>query len=409
MRQKYTDEQVKRFQDCMTKSHGKTNNRLSMDLIELTDASNEDVVRLCSKLGKDGFYCSWDMPGHYTEQRRDAEERERNAEAVLGHKLKTYRDYRWLFRNTPIELIPDVKNTEEAYLGVQRTRTTVDVVENNIKYLIGNKVDAIVNPYNVSVLMTYRNILKTMFDNKEPNIHITEGMKNSLTKDLDWTAKQLGLRVGDDARSRYYDNGISDNKYGRATNCAWYLEKASKKTVKQVYELAGQVRAIEIIMHANIDENAPNFDNNDGSLALNYVRVSDWQDNDRVQKTIENTYRLLRDYEMLLDMGIGIYRNDHRPYPRRAEINRITSRLRAMYKKFVSAKTVEQRKDIRELLLAQLKVISNDFANSTYMFAPLKCIDEQDELFAQSKKPVKTKGVENGTKLDLNELAKQLK
>lgn len=101
--------------------------------------------------------------------------------------------------------------------------------------------------------------------------------------------------------------------------------------------------------------------------------------------------------EMLLAMGLGIKLK--RDVGWRVSNKKLNKRIQTAYKTFIKAKTVDDRKSMRKLLLDQANIIINDFmgGSDTFECVMLNCVDKQDEDFEKNMsnavdiKPIKRK------------------
>lgn len=414
MNDKPIDLRIKRFQQALHASKGATNNSLTFDMVKYTDASTEELVRLGGQKGNEGYYNSYSFPGHETHHfNRDAK-RLKEVLKELKTKPLTLSDYSWYFDKNFLCYVPNKIAVATRWDGTGNRIVYYDVVKDTFNDITNKDYKSLDS--NALKVMTLKHTLDTISSDALPK----QALKRMMDDEEYFKKNVLGLR---DVDFKYDETGIGIETTFRLPSL-YRAGETGKHIVDTYLKMCAELHLLE---HLMINECYDDIKKDDDYLThkghareLTNVfmgRIYNWGMNDRVSKETAKLFKIVRTYGILLEMGIGMYSYKRRTATQ-SHFGRVSTRVRTIYKKFMNAKTVDERKSLRELLLSQLKVIAVDFYGHEYDFSIMPCAQEQDAEFEKSHTKVKTKKADNGskpakaqkgqpsgTKIDLNKLA----
>lgn len=409
-----TKDDILRFQQALHASKGRTNNSLTFDMIKDTDASTEDLVRLGGQKGNEGYYNCYSFPGHESHHfNRDAK-RLKAVLKELGTKPLTLSDYSWYFDKNFLCYVPNKIAVATRYNPNLGCRAYYDVVKDTFEEITSKDYKSLDS--NALKVMTLKYTLDTIGSDSLPK----QALKRLMDDEEYFRKNVLGLRNVD---FRYDETGIGIETTFRLPSM-YRVGETEKHIVDTYLKMCAELHLLEHIMINECYDDIKELDDclthkgNVRELTDVFMgKIYNWGMNDKVSNETAKLFKIVRTYGILLEMGIGMY-SCRRRTANQSHFGRVSTRVRTIYKKFMNAKTVDERKSLRELLLSQLKIIAIDFYGHEYDFSIMPCAQEQDAEFEKSHTKVKTKkansgskpvkaqkGQPSGTKIDISKLA----
>lgn len=420
------DIQYKEYAELLNRTHGKSDNRTIWNLISEFNCTADDLEGIAKKTKNENYLMNQTL---IQNSPCGLKRLISSLKYTKNKDWKTFRDYEWYFKNMPDEYkdmyIFDSKAIQELFIPTEYSG----------RHGLGDKGLSLY-AYNYGV-----NLLKENY----PSDFFVGRLKDSLLYDsfaLPYTYKHCHVqrgyssKDGDNISARaysqryasHYDNILSyldydydKPEYEQSHN--WDDAKISTKTLQGVVEQMVQLDLLSVIMENEIYDQEQLKAKNDGERTIycysDYLfsryRKTGIRRSNHPQKVRLEFFGQIKALEMLLAMGLGVKLRSVYSYDVKPSNKKFNKRIQTAYKTFIKAKTVDDRKAIRELLKKQLSIISNDFMGNNLSVVELRCVEKQDEMFESGATKVvasrtKVKPVKSGAtfvkkSFDLSKLA----
>lgn len=372
------------FVKAIHDSHGRANNSTISDLIYRHGCTADDVAMVAKKTHNDAYL---KQQAQYSSSAY-AKEREVNKFLYCRRQdkyNKTFRDYEWYFKNTP-EKYKDLhfydaslpatiltnrgNKWSDKDLSLYSHKYTTDVLTANypsdffVDRLKENEklYDTLVRPYGLE------------------DIHFSYDMSSIFIHEFGQYRKYDNYM-----RYFYYDYDRTDGD-----------TKVTSVTQRRVLEQMVQVNILATVMLNEIyTPEELEKGEKDGRRIDSYAdyifsthRKTGAPKHNHPQKVRLEMFAQTKALEMLLAMGLGLESRHTSSWDWSVSNKKLVKRIQTAYKTFIKAKTVDERKAMRELLKDQLGIIINDFMRHSFNVVELKCVEKQDEMFEKNSTKV---------------------
>ena len=367
------------FGKALYDSKGKANNELISKLITEYGCTADDIAKVAQNTSNEKFLDNRAHISDYTKARMV------NKFAHKNKDWKYFRYYEWFFKYLP-----------EKYKDYILFDGTNELFNKDIEYLN----DRALGLYSLNYYATLLN------RDAYPTDSFAERFKNSQLYDL--VTRPYRLK---DVPFHEYNGTFYPYEYGSRWRTILdtffnnYLHydydrtdgstRIQRKTQLKVLEQCVQVDLLSLIMlnevYDEYDEKDHRIWDKEGNEIHTYSdylfsrhRKTGTRKVSHPQILRLEMFAQEKALEMLLGMGLGFKVKSDYPYNLKYSNKKLNKRIQTAYKTFIKAKTVDERKSMRELLKEQLAIISNDFMGNNLEVVELKCVSEQDKMFEQN-------------------------
>lgn len=367
------------FGKALYESKGKANNELIYKLITEYGCTADDIAKVAQNTSNENFLDNRTHISDYTKARMI------NKNAHKNKQWKYFRDYEWFFKYLP-----------EKYKDYVLFDALNRLFDRDVEYLDDRELGL----YSLNYYATLLN------RDAYPTELFAERFKNSPLYDLvtrPYRLKEVAFHEYNgtfypfEYGSRWrkildtYFNDYLRYDYDRTDGST----RIQRKTQLKVLEQCVQVDLLSLTMLNEIYDDFYDKDhriwNNEGNEIYTYsdylfsrYRKTGTRKVSHPQILRLEMFAQEKALEMLLGMGLGFKVNTNCSYNFKYSNKKLNKRIQTAYKTFIKAKTVDERKSMRELLKEQLAIISNDFMGNNLEVVELKCVSEQDKMFEQN-------------------------
>lgn len=410
--------EMKTFLDVVNKTKGKGNNRLILDIItKLNCDKASELLPIARRCKNEGLLSELGRSSYCGNLYAIMREINKNNYCSKKHRGRDYdanlMDYKWYFKYVPNEYLQNVPLEDKRLITDLLTVSNEKAYkwEDSMAIYIWNNIHTLLNRDKYVDKM----LVDRLFKNKECFANLLQPFppyKSHPSLSYNSNNGKYYLPLCESISNTIYGYGRRNisNDIGWAgvtldsNTCRHYKQAAD--LISQLYVL-GMIMKNETVGATKTDDGGTNnFEDYVDRYILNSNRKTGIPRYKPERARVE-LFGQAKTLEMLITMGLGI-RLKPCSNPYRYSNKKLNKRIQVSYKQFIKAKTVDERKSIRDLCHKQLDIIVNDFMVNALQIVELDCVGEQDKLFMNTaSKTTVAKAPATGThkKFDLNALA----